>query len=151
LVELSRENTWSRPSWIGKTDDGSLWASRRFCLTDGQEAEASLCLAAQYRRCGIRLFVEDFRPMDCVMLNTCGSADCRTHVLLCSGEVRFVGLCPGVHLLTLCRPGCRPVRLVIQLPPGANAEVQGSVWGGNWRWYPDSFRYAWNRRERQLR
>lgn len=89
--------------------------------------------------------------MDCVMLNTCGSADWRTHVLLCSGEVLFGGLCPGVHLLTLCRPACRPVRLIIRLSPGANAEVQGSMRGGNWRWHPDSFHYVWNRREWQQR
>ena len=42
--------------------------------------------------------------MDCVMLNTCGSADCRTHASLQRG-VRFVGLCPESSPADAVPPG----------------------------------------------
>ena len=94
----------------------------------------------------MRVLVEDARPLDCVTLCTWDGADSWTHLLACGGEVLYGGLFPGGYLLTLERRGCRPVRMAVVLPPGANVVIRGSRREWNWRWYPESFRCVFNRK-----
>ena len=45
-----------------------------------------MCLVSAYRRCGIRVVVEDARPLDCVTLCPWGGADSWSHLFACGDE-----------------------------------------------------------------
>lgn len=110
-----------------------------------------MCLVSAYRRCGMRVVVEDARPLDCVTLCPWGGADSWSHLFACGDEAVFAGLFPGCYLLTLERRGFRPVRLAVGLPPGANVTIRGCWSTRNWRWRPERFHCAFNRKEWQGR
>ncbi len=104
-----------------------------------------MCLRSQYRRCGIRVIVEDAQVMDRVCLRPCGGCSCWSRLLLCSGESFFAGLFPDSYLLKLQRRGCRPMEGVLCLPPGGNVEVYCEMGRGAWSWKRDVFHGGFNR------
>ena len=82
--------------------------------------------------------------MDRVTLQPRSGPSCWERMCLCSSQMLFTGLLAGTYGLTLCR-GCRVLRLIIRIPPGANLSI---CWPETGRvcWHREFFRYFFNRR-----
>lgn len=106
------------------------------CLEPGGEADASMCLEPGPARCGIRLCIRDFRPLDRAVLEAAGRPDRWERTLWCQGQVCFAPLVPGTYRLTLER-GRRSMALVIGLPPGGSTAVCCTLDRGQFCWCPD--------------
>lgn len=116
---------------------------RVFLCGNDAEADAPLCIRPRPILCGIQLSMEDFCPMDEVLLQPQDSCCYHVRTLVCQGTAWFGSLRPGNYTLTL-RRGKHRLALAVHLPPGSNVAIRCHLSTRRLWWERDTFHYFFN-------
>ena len=106
-----------------------------------------MCIRPRAFLCGIHFSMEDFCPMDEVVLQMQGSCRQQVRTLTCQGTVWFGFLQPGAYRLTLRRSG-HCLTLAVHLPPGGNVTIRCCLCTRRFCWERDPFHYFFNTKAR---
>ena len=124
-------------------DSGLAAACRVFLCENDAEADAPLCIRPRSILCGIQLSMEDFCPMDEVLLQPQDGCWHQARILTCQGTALFGPLRPGAYTLTL-RRGRHCLTLAVRLPPGGNVAIRCCLSARRFCWERDPFHYFFN-------